>query len=477
MFPLLVFLIPLAVRAVPEILMSPYIVGFDPVGYYVPTILRWLREGVSFWEYMATAPLLDTVLMQLASLGVPLTLSLKIIPPILHGFLALAIYFFAYKAMTWSNRKSLLVALLATLYFVGLRVSWDMLKNELGLVFLFVALILLQDGKKFWKHYGLLSLAMSLLVLAHPFVAVIMFVIIAITIVRMLLDFRYGEARSLTLTSIPATLLFLLIVYARYVMNYSVIGVFSARESEGWLSLFGFASYQDMVVNTLSFLLYCYLPLLPLVIVGSRRLNNLPIKLWVLWSLVAILSPIISPNAFIPGLWRWTLMLVYPFAFYATEALACLKAKTRLIIGLILVALTLGFVVMPSESPFPYYALYPYYVPSSMLQNTVPLRDCQDTVDELRWLGSNMHGDARLLAHTAFYGWALLVLDEDRVISYGYGSPGKAAQEALQGGHDQLYLIWWTDGDGWHGQPTVPSSFKEVHRSGRIAIYNYAQTD
>jgi hypothetical protein len=40
-------------------------------------------------------------------------------------------------------KKGLLVALFATLYFVTLRVSWDMLRTKLGLVFLFIARILL----------------------------------------------------------------------------------------------------------------------------------------------------------------------------------------------------------------------------------------------------------------------------------------------------------------------------------------------
>lgn len=474
MFPLLAFLIPLAVRAVPEIFMGSYIVGFDTVGYYIPNVLTWMREGVNFWKFLATAPLFYSILMGLKSLGIPLTLTLKIMPPILHGFLALVIYFYASSVLAWSYKKCLFVALLSTLYFVALRVSWDMLRNEFGLVLLFVTLILLQKDGGRWKHCALLSISMSFVVLAHQLVAVIMFAVAAATIVHMLFTKRHAEARSLAVTSVPATLLFLLIVYANYMTSsrFVVVSSFPRMESEGWFALFGFASYPDMAVNTLGFVLYCFLPLLPFALMGARRLNNIQIKSWFLWSLVAICSPIIIPNAFLLGGYRWTLMLVFPMSFYAAEALVSFKSNTRkLFVTFILLVLTTGFVILPFDRAFPYYTLFPYYVPSSMLQNTVPLGDCEDTVNALQWLKSNMHDGTRLLTHVAFRGWAFLVLDMEQVVSYGYDDPEEVALEALQDGYNPVYLIWWTDGDGWHGQPTVPSSFREVYKSGRIAVF------
>jgi len=475
-FPFLAFLIPLTVRAMPEILMGPYIVGFDNLGYHIPGVLSWLREGVNFWGYIAEVPLFETILMQVTSWGIPLTASLKVMPPLLHGFLGLAIYFYANRVLSWSIKKSLFSALLATLYFVALRISWDLLENELGLVLLFVTLTLLHKDRKSWKWHTLLSLMMTFVVLAHPLVAVIMFVVIAVTIFRSGLQHKHNEVQSLAVISVPAALVFLLIVYANYCQSpiFSVVGDFPQRELGGWFSLFGFASYQDMVSNTLGFLLYCFLPLLPFVIIGARRLQNHQVKSWFLWSLVVIFFPIISPNAFIPGGYRWTLMFAFPAALYAAEALTHFKSNMlRLLVVSVLAVLTIGFVIMPYEATFPYYTVFPYYVPSSMLQNTVPLSDCQDTVNALQWLKANMHDGGRLLTHDAFHGWALLVLGMDQIFPYGYENPVEAAHEALQHGYDQVYLIWWTDGNGWHGQPTVPSAFNEVYRSGRIAIFIY----
>ena len=49
-FPLLAFTIPLVVRAIPELLMGRFLVGFDTIGYYVPNTLVYLGSGVDFWS-------------------------------------------------------------------------------------------------------------------------------------------------------------------------------------------------------------------------------------------------------------------------------------------------------------------------------------------------------------------------------------------------------------------------------------------
>ena len=81
--------------------------------------------------------------------------------------------------------KSMFVALLGTIYFVALRASWDQLREELGLVFFFVVLMLLMlliKPKDYsWKRYLLLSLAIMAVVLSHELVSVLMFGTIILT--------------------------------------------------------------------------------------------------------------------------------------------------------------------------------------------------------------------------------------------------------------------------------------------------------
>ena len=111
-----------------------------------------------------------------------------------------------------------------------------------------------------------------------------------------------------------------------------------------------------------------------------------------------------------------------------------------------------------------------------MLQNTVPFSDCQDTVNVLQWARTNMDVKSHLLVHEAFFGWALLTIDYDQLVFYGYNDPALYAQQLVVNvSKVQLYLIWWVNGSGWYGQPTVSSTFREVYKSGRMAIYLYQQ--
>ena len=85
LFPLLAFVVPLLVRLIPEVLMGPSVVGFDTMGYYVPTTTLWLHGDVSLSSFIATAPLLYTLIIGFVLSGGSVVLVLKVLPPVLLG--------------------------------------------------------------------------------------------------------------------------------------------------------------------------------------------------------------------------------------------------------------------------------------------------------------------------------------------------------------------------------------------------------
>jgi hypothetical protein len=488
--PFLAFVVPLLLRAVPEVLMGPYVVGFDTMGHYVPTTLLWLRGDVTFLSFIGTAPLFYSLIISLVSLGGSLVMVLKVVSVVFEGFLGLSIYGYAQKGLGWSPKKSIATALLGTLYFVALRVSMDSLRNMLGLVFFFAVLTLFTLTERnvySWKRYALLSLSMVAVVLSHQLVSVIMLGVFAFTIGYKFLRKEHAKATRLVLVYLPAALLFLAILFlVPSVSEFRVIFGFS-NGNDGWLALFGFSSYPAMLLGEAGFFFYCFLPLLPFLLFGIWRLKNFQVRSWIVVSLILLFVPLVSP-----GNLRWILMLTYPLAFIAVEALSRLKSVswkrfgfTLRRIGIIYLVLmvsvlSLGFMLLPPQNPFPYFAEpingYIYQIPTSMLQNTVPKIDCQDTVNALQWFKNNVDSSAVLLTHRAFYGWAMLTINANQIVLYEYDNPANAAKTVNQQEHDKIYLIWWINGQGWYGQPTVPSSFEEVYHSGEIAIYSYEAT-
>jgi hypothetical protein len=480
-FPLLALAIPLIVRAIPEILMSPYMTGFDTLGYYVPNTLKQVNNGVNFWAFMGDAPLLYMMLVSVTSTGASIVVFLKVLAPLLLGVLGLTVYFYARKTLYWSNWKSLLVVVFATLYFVALRISWDMLRSEIGLIFLFCALILLEC--KPTRRNGILLLTfMAVVVLAHQLIAVIMGFIIFATLLRFYVDKKKVALRRLLVFSVIIGCLFLFTIYAAsYGMNISLISSIPSQSAGEDYALLGFTSYNDLLVNTASFLVFCFLPLLPLLIIGVRYFkSNIQLKAWIIWILISILLTIVSPNAsFSVYPYRWIMLLTYPLAFYAVDAFSHMrrnlyKIAAGLCMGLILATLSIGFIALPNNSSLSYFGNFTAYMPKSMLQNTVQLSDCQDTNNALVWTKNNLPGNGCLLVHDVFNGWASLKLDSNQLYHYAFYDPETTAQNLQKiNSSTALYLIWWVNGTGWYGKLNVPSSFNEVYHSGNIAIYQY----
>jgi hypothetical protein len=482
MLPFLAFAIPLIVRAIPEVLMGQYLVGFDTVGYYVPNTLQWLRGGVSFSALLSSAPLFYILLMGLTSIGAPIVISLKIFGPLILGLLGFTIYFYANKALSWSPRKSLLVTLLATLNFVALRISWDMFRSEIATILLFIALIFLAKNKLSLKNGILLSVSMLLIVLAHQLVTVIMFVVVIAAIARLYFGKRKIELGKLLVISVPAIVLFLTIIYINYFI-YSLPFLGTSITTSSGLPSLATTSYLTAVVDTLGFFVFCFLPLIPLLILGARYFkSNLQLKAWMIWTAIPVVLAILVPSGFVGGVfpYRWIMLLTYPLAFVSIEGLFRIKWKwPKIAVGIIIVllvgSLSAGFLVEQNNTAFEYFGTYPSYIPKSMLQNTVPASDCEGTVNALVWAQNNMPSNGRLLVHEAFYGWGMLYFNSSQLLPYGFLNPQDIAQQQHNATFSNpLYLIWWVNGTGWYGQPTTPSSFQEIYHSGNIAIYNYS---
>lgn len=485
LFLFLAFLLPTIIRAIPEAIMAPYVTGFDIMAHYVPTTHLWLSGDIGFAAFLGTAPLFYSIVVLLVSSGGALITVLKVLPPILHGFLGLSIYGFAKLGLGWTPKKSLAVTLLATLFFVSLRISWDMLRNELALIMFFVVLTLLSSEKLFskqWKRYLLLSFAFSLVVLAHQLVSVIMFGVIALTIVHSLVKRKRSDVPRLLVAALPAFLVLLgLFFLSPQVSEFRLI--FGFGEQDGWLELFGYSSYTSMLVDAIGFFLFCFLPLLPLAVFGAKNLRNFQLRSWLILSVVIALIPMVSPSNL-----RWVMMLTYPLAFFAVEGLSRLRvvASKRFKVAffrfvsayfVVLAFLSVGFMLLPPEQPLFYFNYqlcngYVYQMPTSMLQNTVSINDCSDVTKALQWVRLNMNQSDVLLSHRAFYGWALSELNKDQVILYEYDNPVEIAQSMLAE-HRRVFLVWWADGQGWYGQQSIDSYFNEVFSSGKIAVYVY----
>ena len=131
-FALAALLVPVFIRSIPEILVGPYPIGWDTIAFYVPNTLDWAAGKAGFTEILGTAPLMYMISVPVywVSRANPVWI-FKIMGPILYGSMIWALFRFLRIGLKWPDKQALGSALLTSLYFVTLRISWDLYRNML----------------------------------------------------------------------------------------------------------------------------------------------------------------------------------------------------------------------------------------------------------------------------------------------------------------------------------------------------------
>lgn len=455
-------------------MVGPYAVGFDTIAFYVPNTLDWAAGKVGLLGMIASAPLIYMLSVPAYVLSrVNPVWIFKIMGPVLYGCMCWALFRFLSAGLRWSPNRALVGVLFTSLYFVTLRIGWDLYRNMLGLTFVLLALPLLVDAKGARNQLPLAVLLM-LAVASDQLTAVL-----ALTIVGMRalmgLRTRRDEFVRLLKTGLPGAGLFFLTVYAG-----------QATSSQSLLQAQSAVPAAAVLGSSVGFLAYSFLPLLPLAIIGLRRIGSIELRIWSLACTAAAFIALLPFYGLTVESYRWSLLLDIPACVYASSGLMHISsvrvsevsrtfrgfARAWPAIPLILTMSAALYMVLPAQNAMMYYAEFPRLVPTSMIQDSVPLSDMGSLRQALNWVAERMGPNSVLIAHQAVYGWARAYLPaSDNVISYGYSTPLTGVSLARSYGYSTLWVIWWTPGAGWHGQPSVSSDFTGVFQEGNIEVY------
>jgi hypothetical protein len=478
-FLLAAFLIPLVIRAIPEIIVGPYPVGWDTIAFYVPNTLDWAAGKGGLAPIIGNGPLMYMISIPVYLLSrVNPVWIFKIMGPVLYGIMIGALFRFLRIGLKWPDRQALGGALLTSLYFVTLRVSWDMYRNMLGLTFILLSLPLIAGDLKGLRKQALLSALIVLAVASDPLTGVIALVLVGTKALISLTNRERGHFTGMVKIALPGTALFLATVYAGLVIT----GV-------------GLVSEQAPVPNlggvhlNLGFLFYAYLALIPLVFIGLRRVPNVELRIWSIFCIAIVFTSLMPFFGPVVQSYRWSLLLDIPFCVFAAAGIYRLvelplpriewnKTLHRLILPGISTALMVSaalYITIPAQQAEVFYTAYPEQLPTSMVQDTIPMSDLGNLRALLDSAAARMGPATVLITHQAIYGWARAYLpsSNDRIINYQYNSPLTGVQMARSAGYSSILMIWWTNGTGWHNQPNVPSGFETQLTNGDLVLYTY----
>ena len=472
-------LFPLSVRSIPEILAGAYPLGFDTVWVYAPFVQAAQADGfgsaMSELGSFRHAPLMFIFLgiAGVVSNADPFLIT-KATAPLLHGFLVFSMYYFARHRLRWDDKRSLLLILLASLYFVPLRFSWDMYKNTLGYALLILALAHLQRNPTSRDWFLFASLA-GLSLLASELTTVLLGAIVGLVFLRDMVKHRKWNPQLLVVgvVALLVTFTYLGLLFPapptatplapppqRTIFLYNYVG---AAED-----VYIYPELGDIYATVLLLSVIILAPLLPFAWLGFHRERR--VWIWTITLGIGAFSLAFVPVAAIPLWHRWLFMLTFPALIFAVNGLVRLGWKAITGFLTVVIVLSAGFAVLSPERALPYYtSSYTLpYVPSSMMQNTIPFSDVSDVLEALQWLNDQRFENSVFVIHISFVGWAKLYSTDLEI--YDFSDTIQVVNGNFSA-YERVFLIYWAVEEGWFKQSLLPSHATEIHVSGRIALY------
>ncbi len=358
-YELAAFLLPLFIRALPEVVVGPYPVGFDTIAFYVPNTLDWAAGKVGTLEILGTAPLMYLVSVPLFLLGADPVFLFKVMGPVLYGAMIWALFRFLQTCLGWNDAHSLGGGLLVAAYFAVLRIGWDMYRNMLGLTFILLSLVVL-EGPRTRSRELLLSGLVVLAVASDQLTGVLILVVLGWEAFRYLRKRAWGQFYSLLKASTPGLVLFVAIVLA-----WSMTSDMSLVQQQSPVP------GPENVWNSLGFLGFLYLPFSPLIYLGVKKTAHSHLRSWAVFSFGASLTALLPFIGVSVMSYRWSLLLAIPFGIWTAEGISLVRGVRvgagrsvallkRGLIPVFSMALALSaalYLGLPAESASPYYSV------------------------------------------------------------------------------------------------------------------------
>jgi len=484
---LFTFVFGFIVRVIPEILAFPFPLGFDSVYY------AWRIESGVIWnqsQLMFSSWLLYTILIGVhyLTLADPFLL-VKLSAAFLFGFNTCAVYYFATRALGWTVKKGLLAGVFFSLQAAAFVLSMDFYRNMLGLGILLFTLPLIKDGFRGLKQYLLFVLLSVLVVFSHEYASVILLTVFGVAFTRKMLKrvnvdvLKYSVAIVPALTLFLASFLFLVyplphegvsnvIVVRELTGNYPGPLFFLTNYLAGSDAGFYPPAYLDLASQIIQLFMVLYVVVSPLVLAAFFRDKLL--DSWTGLLLVGAFSAVVVPFVAFDYWYRWMLMMVYPFTFYAVHGVTKILDHSR---GRLSVRgerwKRFSVVAVKAVLVLPFSASL-IFLPFAVQNHGVPIGDADDAVVALHWVDAQMGEGSVLITHVAFSHWARLCVGEDHTLIYFRENIDEAINVASQHELSDVHFVWWnTPVDRYSVSP--PSSFASSFNSGRISVFTNVQ--
>ncbi len=489
-YAILIFVVAVILRSIPEFKAGIWAIGYDTSNTYSAEIASY---SGSLINYIKTANILYFLFLPFKGLGIPPDMIMKIFGPLLYGALGISFFLFLKKFLRFSSVKSLIVVIITILQFAALRSSWDLYRNELGLIFMFLALACLPNllKKRYTLFFALLS---GLVVLSNQLVTVLYLIILIAYLLRLIIKKDWENVLSVSISLIIIGILFTIVINSSGQVLYNNHVFFTSEKNYFWRYFYQYnqaMSYSLLreIISNLFWLLYACL--IPTALIGMWILRkNIVLTVMTLFLLFGSFSSLIF---FGNGLFvweRWMIMLVFPIVIYAVEGTYYIGGifskpgnwvKKIPALSIFLSAIFWGFVFgffLAKTWPFltaTYSEAKPplandemnSYFPRTMVHNAVGLGHAQDTVNVVKWLDKMAPENSVILVDNRYRGFMITNFDMgNRFIitnSWSESIQESNLETVKEMNLRPIYIIW-------NVTKAIPG-FDRIYSSGSRGIY------
>jgi hypothetical protein len=445
-----VFVICITLRTIPELAAYPHPIGYDVVNYYIPKVLN-LQEQ---WGTLAKQFPLYIILLYSARMatGLPPSTVVTSVAVLLAGAFGVALFYLGRTLFKLQVRQSVFLAIFAVLQMAVLRTFWDLHRDVLALTTMFFVFSLLKgEGNKGWKMLSVTLVLTSITVAADRMVGALLCVSLGANLI-------ITKNKCQALPTILAWTLFSVLIVTSYQPSYQ--GTSSTVNRDPDNSTPNFYNRENLVVFFLVVNCLLFVP----GIVGIRRTQNSLLKIPLIATLAGSLSWLVFPENSLLVADRWIILNGIFFSIFAGYGflyiLKKLKPKLYAMSALLIIigfgVIGMGYALMPNDNPFILYgatrSFTTYFAPATMQFNSLDTKDTDNLLKTIVEINEKTEYDAVIVGQPHWRGFMELYLKAGRTYHFSNDPSALALALAQQGYHVYLMRVQGDNQTGFNIQ-------------------------
>jgi hypothetical protein len=432
----IVFVICIALRAIPEIAAYPHPIGYDVVNYYIPKVVNFQEE----WSAISKQfPLYVTFLYSLSTaFGLPPQTAVTSLAVAMAGIFGVSLFYLGRTLFNLRIIQGVFLATFTVFQMAVLRTFWDLHRDVFALAAMLFVFSLLGRKNTGWKVLSITLALTAVTVAADRMIGALFCVSLAAYMI-------ITRRKDVALTAIFAISVFSTLMVASYYENYQntdiiTVGISGVNTPNSY-------SQGNLLIY---FLIVNCLVAAPATI-GFLHMQNGLLKIPLLVSIAGSFSWLVFPENNLLAADRWIILTGILLSIFAGYGLLYivnkLKSNLSAIVACLILAafavIGLAYALMPYDNPFILYGAVRNYItsfaPVTMQFNSLDVQDNNNLILAITKINENTEHSAIIAGEPHWRGFMELYLKDGRI--YHFSNDPLALAMALEQQGYHVYLI------------------------------------